>query len=116
MSSRLLTLVAAAAALGAALAGTPGPLGAGPAQEVAIQTFQFQPSRLEVNAGSTVRWTNRDDIEHIVTSGTPEQRSGMFRTSLDGKGKAMNVTFAKAGNYNYFCDRHQSMRGEIVVK
>ena len=116
MGSRLLTLVAAVVVLWAALAGTPGPSGATPAQEIEIQTFQFQPSRLEVNAGSTVRWTNIDDIEHIVTSGTPEQRSGMFRASLDGKGKTMNVAFAKAGNYSYFCERHQFMRGEIVVK
>jgi plastocyanin len=112
---RIPTLVAAAA-LAAALVGSPGPSGAGPVQEIAIHTFQFQPPRLEVSTGSTVRWTNDDDIEHIVTSGTPEQRSWMFRTSLNGKGKAMNVTFTKAGNYSYFCDRHQSMRGEIVVK
>ena len=50
-----------------------------------------------------------------MTSGTPEHRSGMFRTSLNGKDMSMNVV-SKAGDYSYFCDRHQSMRGEIVVK
>lgn len=106
----------AAAVLGWALGVLPHAGAAGPAREVAIQTFQFQPERLEVVAGSTVRWTNNDDIEHIVTSGTPENRTGMFRASLNGKGKSTSVTFGKAGTYVYFCDRHQSMRGEILVK
>ena len=116
MSSKLFTIVAAATAFTAVLAGAPSPSGAARVKEVTIQTFQFQPERLEVSAGSTVRWTNNDDIEHIVTSGTPEHRSGMFRTSLNGKDMSMSVTFSKAGDYSYFCDRHQSMRGEIVVK
>jgi len=106
----------AAAAAGAALAGLTVPLGAASVQDIAIQTFQFQPARLEVAAGSTVRWTNRDEIEHIVTAGTPERPTGVFRASLDGKGTTMNVVFTTPGDFQYFCDRHQSMRGEIVVK
>lgn len=105
-----------AAAFGALLAAAPRPSGAGPAPEVTIRTFQFQPSPLEVNVGAAVRWANADDIEHIVTSGTPERRTGLFRASLNGKGTTMTFTFGTAGSYSYFCDRHQSMRGEIVVK
>ena len=59
---------------------------------------------------------NADDITHTVTSGTPENRDGQFNTPLPGKGTTFSFTFSRAGTYTYFCDRHQSMRGEIRVK
>jgi plastocyanin len=82
---------------------------------VAIKVFQFQPNRLEVKTGASVTWTNGDDIEHTVTSGTPERPDGRFNSVLPGKGTTARVTFTEAGNYPYFCHRHQSMRGEIRV-
>jgi plastocyanin len=83
---------------------------------VTIQTFQFRPTPLEVQAGARVTWTNQDDILHTVTSGTPESRDQRFEAPLDGKGASSTVTFTQAGSYAYFCDRHQSMRGEIRVR
>ena len=38
---------------------------------VAIRTFQFAPDTLRVKAGTRVVWTNADEIEHTITSGTP---------------------------------------------
>jgi len=63
-----------------------------------------------------VTWTNQDDIRHTVTSGAPDQRGTTFNAELSGKGASARVTFAEAGVYPYFCDRHQSMRGEIHVQ
>jgi plastocyanin len=83
---------------------------------VAIQTFQFRPTPIEVRAGTRVIWTNQDDILHTVTSGTPENRDKRFETQLDGKGITYSYTFTQAGSYTYFCDRHQSMPGEILVR
>jgi plastocyanin len=83
--------------------------------KVAIQLFQFQPGQLEVKAGTQVTWTNQDDIEHTVTSGTPERPDGRFNSVMAGKGKTASFTFTEAGTYPYFCNRHQSMRGEIRV-
>ena len=84
--------------------------------DVTIKTFQFKPSPIEVKAGARVTWTNTDDITHTVTSGTPESRDGQFNSPLSGKGATFSFTFPKAGTYSYFCDRHQSMRGEIRVE
>src|SRR6058998_2180953 len=84
--------------------------------DVAIKTFQFKPTPIEVKAGTRVTWANADDITHTVTSGTPENRDGQFNTPLPGKGTTFSFTFSRAGTYTYFCDRHQSMRGEIRVK
>jgi plastocyanin len=81
-----------------------------------IQTFQFQPKQLEIKAGTTVTWINQDDIRHTVTSGTPENKDGGFDANLAGKGTKFSFTYAQPGTYTFFCDRHQHMRGEIVVK
>jgi len=81
-----------------------------------LQTFQFQPKQLEVKAGTPVTWINYDDIRHTVTSGTPENKDSRFDASLAGKGAKFIYTFAQPGTYFFYCDRHQHMRGEIVVK
>ncbi len=82
---------------------------------ITIQLFQFKPSPTEVKTGTRVTWTNRDDITHTVTSGTPESPDARFDSALDGKGTTFSVTFRQPGTYPYFCNRHQSMRGEIRV-
>ena len=88
---------------------------AGGLASVAIQTFQFQPSPLEIPVGSTVSWANRDAILHTVTSGAPSAADGRFDGALDGAGTLYQVTFTEAGTYAYFCARHEAMRGEVRV-
>jgi plastocyanin len=83
---------------------------------ITIQTFQFRPTPIEVKAGTRVIWTNQDDILHTVTSGTPERRDQRFESALEGEGTSYSFIFTQAGTYPYFCDRHQSMRGEILVR
>lgn len=85
----------------------------GPA--VTIRVFQFQPGQLDVKNGTRVTWTNQDDIEHTVTSGTPESLDGRFNSRLSGKGTTFSFTFAQPGTYSYFCNRHPSMRGHVRV-
>jgi len=87
-----------------------------PVPAVTVRLFQFKPVPLEVNAGTQVTWTNQDDILHTVTSGMPERRDGRFEAPLDGKESTYRFTFQQPGTYPYFCDRHQSMRGEIIVR
>lgn len=104
-----LALVAGVAALGTA---APGPSQSG----VTVRLFQFTPGQIEVPAGTRVTWTNQDDIAHTVTSGTPERREDRFDAALAGKGATASVELREPGVYPYFCNRHQSMRGEIRVK
>src|SRR5215472_13486643 len=40
----------------------------GPTSMVAIDNFSFGPQTLTVRAGTTVTWTNRDDIPHGIAS------------------------------------------------
>jgi plastocyanin len=89
---------------------------AGAIADAAIRVFQFQPGALEVRAGTRVTWTNQDDITHTVTSGLPGSPDGRFDVRLDGRGTSGSATFTDPGVYPYFCTRHPSMRGEVVVR
>ena len=92
------------------------PIAGGGADQVAIRTFQFLPASLEVTAGTTVTWTNRDDILHTVTAGAPGAIDGRFTGTLDGTDTVFQFTFAEPGTYGYFCSRHEAMRGEVRVR
>jgi len=80
-----------------------------------IKTFQFQPKVIEVHAGATVTWTNQDNIDHTITSGTPEAPDGAFASEPFGKGKSFTTTFDKPGEYSYFCSKHKSMHATVKV-
>ena len=95
---------------------TPALSADGPMAIAAIRVFQFQPGALEVRAGTRVTWTNQDDITHTVTSGLPGSPDGRFDIQLAGKGTSGSATFVNPGVYPYFCARHPSMRGEVVVR
>lgn len=94
--------------------------------QVKISAFRFQPDTLEVKVGTKVMWTNEDAILHTVTSGTSTKKddfgnyelkkNGTFDGTMDDKGKTFSYTFATAGEYSYFCSRHNNMVGKVVVK
>ncbi|MGH7308019.1 MAG: cupredoxin domain-containing protein [Candidatus Rokuibacteriota bacterium] len=105
--------------LGVVLAGALGIAAVAPAAsspEVEAQLFRFRPARLEVQPGTRVQWTNRDDITHTITAGSPEAPQAAFRLVLEGRGATAGGTFTERGVYPYFCERHHQMRGEIRVQ
>ncbi len=86
-----------------------------PPAAVEVRTFQYREPAIEVPVGTTVVWSNRDAIEHTVTSGAPDSTDGGFAGRLADSGATFSHTFDRAGTYRYFCDRHHFMRGEIRV-
>lgn len=80
---------------------------------VAIDNFTFGPATLTVPIGTTVVWTNRDDIPHTVTS---DKSPPLFRSKPLDTGDTFKATFDKPGTYGYFCSLHPHMQGTIVVK
>ena len=82
---------------------------------VDIQVFQFMPNVLEVKAGTTVIWTNKDNIEHSITNGLPGKPGGKFDSGFFTQGKTFSFTFTEAGEFPYFCMRHNSMQGMVRV-
>ncbi len=79
--------------------------------EVKIDNFSFTPQTLTVAVGTTVTWTNRDDIPHTVVS-----TDGVFRSKVRDTDEKFSYTFAKAGTYPYYCSVHPRMTGKVVVR
>jgi plastocyanin len=78
---------------------------------ITIQNFAFSPQTITVAPGTTVVWTNKDSVDHTVTSDTgawPD--SGNLAT-----GQTFSHTFAKAGTYPYHCAIHPSMTAKVTV-
>ena len=78
--------------------------------EVHIDNFTFQPADLTVKTGTTVTWTNRDDIPHTIVS------AGKFRSKTLDTDDKFSFTFTAAGDYKYFCSLHPHMTGTIKVE
>ena len=79
--------------------------------EVKIDNFSFGPQTLTVPVGTTVTWTNRDDIPHTVVS-----TDGVFKSKVRDTDEQFSYTFAKAGTYPYYCSVHPKMTGKVVVQ
>jgi len=78
---------------------------------VKIGNFVFTPQNLTVKTGTTVTWTNEDDIPHTVTSS-----AGAFRSKPLDTDQTFSFTFTTPGSYKYFCALHPHMTGTIVVE
>jgi plastocyanin len=94
------------------------------APEVVMELVAFTPERLEVEAGTTVTWQQRDPGFHTVTSGTVEQGGAGVIQMPDATFDSGRVTtddtfqhtFDEPGTYPYFCSLHPAtMRGEVLV-
>jgi plastocyanin len=78
---------------------------------VKIDNFVFGPQTITVPAGTTVTWTNSDDIPHTSVSS-----EGVFKSQVMDTNEKFSYTFTKAGTYPYYCSIHPKMTGEVVVK
>ena len=79
--------------------------------EVKIDNFSFGPATITVSAGTTVTWTNRDDIPHTVVSDDK-----VFKSKVLDTDEKFSFTFDKAGNFPYFCSIHPKMTGKVIVQ
>ena len=79
--------------------------------EVKIDNFSFSPATLTVASGTTVKWTNRDDIPHTVVS----DDKTTFKSKVLDTDDTFTFTFTKPGTYDYFCSIHPKMTGKVVV-
>lgn len=106
-------IVFAGAALSTAQAGSRGnALQAQTATaEVKVDNFSFSPATLTIAAGTTVTWTNHDDIPHTVVSDDK-----VFKSKVLDTDEKFSFTFSKPGTYPYFCSIHPKMTGKVVVQ
>jgi len=79
--------------------------------EVKIDNFSFGPGTVTVSVGTTVTWTNRDDIPHTVVS-----TDRVFKSKVLDTDENFSFTFNKTGTFTYFCSVHPKMTGKVVVQ
>ena len=80
-------------------------------REVKIDNFTFGPAELTVVVGTTVTWTNRDDIPHTVVS-----TDKVFKSKVLDTDETFSSTFSTPGTFPYFCSIHPKMTGTVVVQ
>jgi plastocyanin len=79
--------------------------------EINIDNFVFGPQTVTVPVGTTVTWTNHDDIPHTSVS-----TEGLFKSKVMDTDEKFSYTFSKSGTYAYYCSIHPKMTGAVVVK
>lgn len=80
--------------------------------KVDIKNFEYSPKELKIEEGTTVIWTNYDNITHTVTSTVKEEANSRDIKS----GETFKYTFYKKGEYDYYCLKHSNMKGKIIVE
>jgi len=107
----LATLMVAALLLSAGSPGSSANTAEPASAEVKVDNFSFGPATLTVAVGTTVTWTNRDDIPHTIVS-----TDKVFKSKVLDTDEKFSFTFSKAGTYPYFCSIHPKMTGSVVVQ
>lgn len=79
--------------------------------QVRIDNFTFNPATITVPAGTTITWTNRDDMPHTVVA-----QDKSFRSKALDTDQTFSHTFSEPGEFVYFCSIHTSMVGKVVVR
>ena len=78
---------------------------------VTIEAMQFSPQVLEIKAGDTVEWINKDPFPHDAVSTTAQFKS----RTIPAGGRWKFVARSK-GSFTYACTLHPMMQASIIVK
>ena len=76
---------------------------------VKIDNFSFGPADLTVAAGTTITWTNHDDVPHVVASDKK-----LFKSKPLDTDDHFSFTFTKPGTYVYYCSIHPRMTASPI--
>ena len=79
--------------------------------QVRIDNFSFGPTEVKVLVGTTVTWTNHDDIPHTVVN-----TERLFKSKVLDTDEKFSFTFSTPGTFLYFCSIHPKMTGKVVVQ
>ena len=78
---------------------------------VIMEALKYLPPVIEVAAGDTVVWTNKDPFPHTVTAENRSFDSGEIAPNRSWKFKTK-----EKGDFPYICTIHPTMKGRLVVK
>lgn len=80
--------------------------------EVLIQNYRYQPPVVQIKAGDTVRWINREKRTSHSVVFSPEQGGESERFFPD---ESWQRRFDRPGTYPYHCGPHPEMTGVVEV-
>jgi plastocyanin len=113
-----LTLAACSGSTPTSYNGSPG--GGSTAASVSVINTAYSPMDITVKMGTTITWTNDDQVGHTVTDD-----GGAFDASLKGGmtdpyggtsgGGAFSHLYSTVGSYMYHCKIHSTMHGTVNV-
>ena len=89
-----------------------GEMPASSATAIKIDNFSFGPATLTIPAGTTITWTNDDDVPHVVASDDHKT----FKSKPLDTDDHFSFKFTKPGTYNYYCAVHPKMTAQIIVQ
>lgn len=78
-------------------------------REIRIVDERFTPNTITIRAGQTVTFVNADDDEHTATGPG-------FDTGEMQPGDSATITFDKPGTFDFVCQFHSEMRGQVIVE
>ena len=81
------------------------------AHTVIIEGMSFKPQVLVAHRGDRITWTNRDPFPHTVTS-----TAGKFDSHEIAPDGSWTYVARKAGEYDYVCTLHVTMKGKLEVR
>ncbi len=81
--------------------------------EVEMQGLLYLPGPVTVSPGTPVRWVNKDQALHTVTS---EGSGGPLASEELGRGDSYEYTFREPGQYDYYCVVHPFMKSGVTVE
>ncbi|HEX7896476.1 MAG TPA: plastocyanin/azurin family copper-binding protein [Planctomycetota bacterium] len=84
----------------------------GKTAEMLQEGLEFRPRVLAVQAGTTVKFPNGDDVQHNVFSYSKPKRFDLGRYP---KGESKDVVFDQKGLVEISCEVHEHMRGYVLV-
>lgn len=73
--------------------------------------YLFLPKVIEIQAGTTIEWTNTDAVVHTVSADNGAWNSGAIPT-----GQTWQATFTRPGSYPFHCGPHPFMKGVVIVR
>jgi plastocyanin len=81
--------------------------------QIAYRNIAIDPDTVKVKVGSTIKWTDYDDVTHNVTS---ESGPSKFASANLKEGSTFSYKVTKPGVIHYECTYHPaSMNGTIEV-
>jgi plastocyanin len=113
MASTALAALAALAACGSDPATSEAPVTTLTGGDVVVELHDntISAPRLEVPVGASVRWENLDPSEHELVSLSGD----VIRSPVLGQAASYTAQFEAPGEYPYYCNIHNYMKGTVVV-